>query len=210
MQHAGDVRIGNGAPARHGPGVFVAVAGPSGAGKDSLIAGARSHFRSDPRVTFVTRVITRPADASEPHEPSTPLAFRLRAARDEFVLWWEANGLSYGLPAQLIEDIAAARIVVANVSRDVTPMVRATFANSLIVHVTASPETLMGRMASRGREGPDDRAARMSRALLKDHALEADVRIENDGPLADGVDRFVALLEALLAGRHAAVSAPTP
>jgi hypothetical protein len=34
--------------------------------------------------------------------------------------------------------------------------------------------------------------------LLKDQALEADVRIENNGALSDGIEQFVAALQSLL------------
>ena len=192
--------MGRAAPvAQPGAGIFVAVAGPSGAGKDSLIAGARQAFAEDGRIVFARRVITRPADTSEPYESATPLAFRLRAESGGFALWWSANGLQYGLPASLLDDFACGRVIVANVSRDMTPMVRSRFPRALIVHVTASPETLAARLERRGREPADQRQDRLARALLKDQAVEADVRIENDGALVDGIDAFVAALRSLLA-----------
>ena len=43
------------------PGIMIAVVGPSGAGKDSLLNLARTHYRNDPRIGFVRRVITRRA-----------------------------------------------------------------------------------------------------------------------------------------------------
>lgn len=191
--------LGQGAPvAEAGDGVFVAVAGPSGAGKDSLIAGARTAFAGDERVVFARRVITRPPDESEPSESATPLAFRLRAESGGFALWWSANGLDYGLPASLLEDFSRGRVIVANVSRDMTPVIRNRFGRALIVHVTASSRTLAARLEQRGREPADQREDRLARALLKDRAVEADIRIENDGALHDGVDAFVTALRALL------------
>ena len=89
-------------------------------------------------------------------------------------------------------------IVVANVSRDMTPIIRDRFSRTLIVHVTASAQTLATRLESRGREEASDRADRLTRALLKDQALEADVRIENNGALSDGIEQFVAALQSLL------------
>ena len=61
-------------PIRHG--VFVAVVGPSGAGKDTVIAYARDRFADDASVEFVRRVITRPSDAaSEDHDTLEDAAF---------------------------------------------------------------------------------------------------------------------------------------
>ena len=58
------------------PGIMIVVVGPSGAGKDSLINLARMHYADDPRIGFVRRVITRPADgATEDHVPATIDAF---------------------------------------------------------------------------------------------------------------------------------------
>ena len=44
-------------------GTLILVIGPSGAGKDSIIAGAAERLRDDKRILFARRVITRPAHA---------------------------------------------------------------------------------------------------------------------------------------------------
>lgn len=181
-----------------GHGVFVAVAGPSGAGKDSLINAARASFANDGRVVFARRVITRPADGSEPYESVTPLAFRLRAESGGFALWWSANGLDYGLPASLIDDFENGKVIVANVSRDMTPVVRSRFPRALVVHVTASATTLAQRLELRGREPADQREGRLARAVLKDQAMEADIRIENDGALQDSIETFISVLKSVI------------
>jgi ribose 1,5-bisphosphokinase len=176
------------------PGVFIAVVGPSGAGKDSLISAARRHFGASRGVVFARRVITRAPDAHEDHEPVTPLQFRIMRARGAFVLSWSANGLDYGLPATLSDDLGRSTVVVANVSRDVLPAVRQTFARSLVIHVTASVETLSRRLAARGREDEAQRGARLARSLLREQAVEADIRIENNGELADAQRSFIEIL----------------
>jgi ribose 1,5-bisphosphokinase len=175
-------------------GVFIAVVGPSGAGKDSLITDARRHFGASGGVVFIRRVITRPPDAHEDHEPVTPLRFRMMREQGAFALSWSANGLDYGLPAALADDLARGAVVVANVSRDVLPDVRRIFERCLVVHVTASVETLSSRLAARGREDEGQRGARLARSLLRERAVEADVSIENNGELAEAQRRFIEIL----------------
>src|SRR6185295_15951480 len=49
-----------------GPGRLVLVVGPSGAGKDTLIAGARAACRDDATVVFPRRVVTHGHDYGIP------------------------------------------------------------------------------------------------------------------------------------------------
>ncbi|MGL5114420.1 MAG: phosphonate metabolism protein/1,5-bisphosphokinase (PRPP-forming) PhnN [Beijerinckiaceae bacterium] len=180
-----------------GTGIFVAIVGPSGAGKDSLIAGARTVLAADPAVRFARRIITREPDATEDSEGCTPEAFRAMAQDGAFALWWEANGQGYGLPHAIINDFGHGRTVVANISRGSIAEARERFGRVHVVHVTASLETLALRLAARARETADERAARLIRALEKDRDLIPDTRIDNDGPLAGSVARLVAVLTAL-------------
>jgi ribose 1,5-bisphosphokinase len=166
--------------------MLVLVVGPSGAGKDTLLDAARQALVDDPRFRFVRRVITRPADAGgEAHEPATAEEF---AARD-FALQWQAHGLSYGIPADAIEEDA---VVVANVSRTVIADAARLFP-TCVIEVTAPPDVLAARLAARARETAADVAARVSRSVpLPDH-----VHVEtvvNDASLAEGVARFLAAL----------------
>ena len=170
--------------------MLVLVVGPSGAGKDSLLDGARAVFAGDARVHFVRRVITRPPDPDgEAHESVSDAAF---AARD-FALSWSAHGLRYGIPA---EALGLAPVVVANVSRGVIASAAGGFPVR-VIEVTAPPGVLAARLAGRGRETVDDIARRLARRV----EIPAGVPVEtviNDGTLEEGVARFAAALRRCL------------
>jgi ribose 1,5-bisphosphokinase len=177
-------------------GCFIAVVGPSGAGKDSLIAYARSRLSSDGRFVFPQRVITRPPDGTEPHEGVDDLTFRRLASAGGFALQWQAHGLSYGIPASAAAEVAKGRIAIVNLSRSVVPVLRQRFPGSAVIGVQAPPEVLAARLSQRGREEPDAQRARLARALSDSLSAAADAVIHNDGPLEAAGERFVALLSA--------------
>jgi ribose 1,5-bisphosphokinase len=179
-------------------GMLVLVVGPSGAGKDTLLNAAKDVFGNDPRVHFVRRVITRPADPDgENHEPVTEAEF---ADRD-FALSWSAHGLSYG-----IADVDTAPVVVANVSRGVIATAAAQYPVR-VIEVTASPEILATRLAARGRETAADVALRLGRAVVIPGGVAVET-VWNDATLAIGVDRFVAALRRVM-GTESVVTSPT-
>ena len=163
--------------------MLILVVGPSGAGKDTLLDGAREAL---PHVRFVRRVITRPAEAGgEAHEAVTEAEF----AKRSFALQWSAHGLRYGIPA---EDWAGDAVVVANVSRGVIAEAAAQFPVH-VIEIVAPPEILAARLAARGRESARDVATRLNRSVALPEGV-AVTRVTNDGPIADGVARFVAAI----------------
>jgi len=180
-------------------GTLVLVVGPSGVGKDSIIAGAAARLRDDPRVVFARRLITRPADAGdEDHIAVSPAEFAAQRDAGGLMLHWHAHGLDYGLPQTLSDTLDKGHTVVANVSRTVVTEARRRLAPVLVIAITAAPETLAARLAARGRETAADIAARLARSGALTPS-DADVVIDNDGPLNDAVDRFVAVLHRLVA-----------
>ncbi|MGQ3357242.1 MAG: hypothetical protein ACT6XS_21655, partial [Phreatobacter sp.] len=82
-----------------GPGRLVLVVGPSGAGKDTLIAAARSRLASDEAVLFPRRIVTRPASAAEDNVEADEATFARIAEAGGFALTWSAHGHRYGIPA---------------------------------------------------------------------------------------------------------------
>src|SRR5579863_2154079 len=178
-------------------GTLFLVVGPSGAGKDTLIAGARRALVDDPRFVFPRRVITRPRDVGgEDHEPVAVDEFLLGERQGAFALAWEAHGLRYGIPRAIEDELGAARHVIANVSRAVISTARLCFQPLKVVEVWAPTSVLASRLAARGRESADDIAGRLERSAAI--AVEgADVRrVENAGSVEAGVAAFLDALQS--------------
>jgi ribose 1,5-bisphosphokinase len=181
------------------PGRLVLVVGPSGAGKDALIAGARTALSGDPRFAFIRRIITRDADTgTEDHDSMAPHTFDDAEAAGAFALSWRAHGLGYALPAGLADDIAAGRIAVANGSRHAVAQASRRF-DCAVVLVTAAPALRAGRLALRGREGEAEILARLNREDAPPPDGVAALTVENEGTLEAGVAAFVTALRGLAA-----------
>jgi phosphonate metabolism protein PhnN/1,5-bisphosphokinase (PRPP-forming) len=185
-----------------GRGTLILVVGPSGAGKDSMIAGATARFRGDPRIVFARRLITRPAEAGgENHLPVSPAEFAARRDGGGLMLHWHAHGFDYGLSAELATVLAEGYYVVANVSRTVVTEARRHFSPVTVVAVSAPPKLLAARLAGRGREDPGDIESRLRRGE-RISSDPADFVIVNDGPLDAAIERFVGLLQSALDQRR--------
>lgn len=184
-------------------GTLFLVVGPSGAGKDTLIDGARAALADDGGVVFARRTITRPTDAGgEDHEAATDAEFEARHMAGGFMLDWQAHGLKYGIPAACADVLAAGRHVIANVSRAVIGEAIARYSPVVVLEITASPAILAERLASRGRETEDDVRARLAREAARIPEDAVTTTILNDGTPEDGIAAFVEALKG-----RAAVSA---
>src|SRR6516164_6294870 len=179
-----------------GPGRLVLVVGPSGAGKDTLIARARAACRGDATVVFPRSEGTRPPSIFEDNEFMPPSAFEQAAANGAFAIWWSAHGHMYGIPLAIDFYIEAGRTVVCNVSRTVVAAVRERYANVVTVLVTAPREVLGSRLASRERASDASIADRMNRATLADGKLRPDVIINNVGEAETAARKLVDTLYA--------------
>jgi phosphonate metabolism protein PhnN/1,5-bisphosphokinase (PRPP-forming) len=175
-------------------GTLVLVVGPSGAGKDSIIAGAAARLRGNADFVFARRAITRPAAAGgEAHIALSTAEFAVQRERGLFLLHWHAHGLDYGIPATLATDRVAGRTVIANVSRAVLDEARHRLQPLAIVQVLASGPVLAARLRNRGRESEADVRRRLDRAAESLHGPDV-TTIRNDSALGDAVDAFLAVL----------------
>jgi ribose 1,5-bisphosphokinase len=185
-----------------GPGRLVVVVGPSGAGKDTLIAAARARLAGDPAYAFPLRVVTRAASAAEDNLTIADGDFGPAVGRGDFAFWWEAHGHKYALPATIDDDIRTGRTVVCNVSRGIVSALRRRYARLVVVLVIAPAEILAGRLAGRGRPSDGDLAQRLGRDAPSPAEFAPDHVIENVGGIADGAARLVS---AIAGGRPASI-----
>jgi phosphonate metabolism protein PhnN/1,5-bisphosphokinase (PRPP-forming) len=189
-------------------GRLVAVVGPSGAGKDTLMDAARAALANDPRFVFLRRVITRPADAGgEDHVAVTEEAFHAMQARGSLALWWEAHDLLYGIPRQPLEAaLSSSQVAVANLSRQALHDAAARFPLQ-VLEITAPIPVRAARLAARGRETVEDVARRLARQAPLPPGLPVETVI-NDGTVAEGVTRVLAVLGTAWEGGRATSGAP--
>jgi thymidine phosphorylase len=185
-------------------GSFFFVVGPSGAGKDSLLAGVAPLLPAGEFV-FARRIITREAVAhTEDHDSCSETDFLAREKNGEFLITWQAHGLMYGLPAALRDAIASGVHVIANGSRNMIAQLQAELATLKVIEVSAPLDVLRARLHDRRRETPEEIDRRLQRASLALPAGVRSVRVMNDLSLEIGISRLKA---ALL---QAAASTPEP
>ncbi len=185
-------------------GALVAIVGPSGAGKDTLIAHARAALSARAEFHFARRLVTRAANAFEDHDTIDVAAFDAAAASGAYALCWRAHGLGYALGGDVSEAIRAGRVVICNLSRGALPEPRSRFQRMSVVEITAPSEVLAARLAARGRETPQSIAERLRRESVFS-GLRADCVIVNDRRVAETGAALVAHLESV--AREAALSA---
>jgi thymidine phosphorylase len=177
-------------------GTFFFVVGSSGAGKDSLIDGARASLEASERFAFAQRVITRPAGApGEDHLAMDAAQFAAAEAAGSFLITWQAHGLHYGLPGTLLSALKSGKHVIANGSRAMVRALASRVPHLVVIEVTAPPEVLAARIKGRGRETEDEIKKRLTRRV---DALPADIetlRVVNDSDLEQGIRRFIFTVE---------------
>jgi len=174
---------------------LVYIAGPSGAGKDTLLNFVREALAGYP-ILFAHRYITRKGgEGNEAHVPLTPTEFQARLDRGLFALHWQSHGLRYGIGIEIDQWLQAGCSVVINGSRGAFEAALTRYPRLTPILITAAPETLRRRLLARGREDTGDIDGRLTRDVDFDHPrLTA---INNDGSIVEAGE---ALLHALQEG----------
>lgn len=165
-----------------GAGAWVFVCGPSGSGKDSVIAYAQQALVSRADIVFTRRFVTRPAQAGSDHDPLTQADFAERLQSDGLRWHWQAHGFFYGIARHYEEAVRAGCLVVVNGSREHVNALPPT-SDARVVRITADQDALAQRLMQRGRDSAEAVALRLARNMHFDE-LRADCVIVNDGKLA--------------------------
>lgn len=164
--------------------------GPSGAGKDSLLAACRDQRVSGHRLRAAPRYITRHADSGgEDHIALTPRAFRQQLDNGRFALHWHANDRSYGIGVEVDQWLADGDMVLVNGSRAYLDEAWSRYGDQMVpVLICVEPEHQRQRLLRRGRET----------------TVEIDARIERSRQLQAGLGRRFASIHNNSTLDHAA------
>ncbi|CUH60924.1 phosphonate metabolism protein/1,5-bisphosphokinase (PRPP-forming) PhnN [Thalassobacter stenotrophicus] len=174
-------------------GRLIAVVGPSGVGKDSVMLGIHE---SRPRTHLVRRVITRAPDlGGEDFDAVSEAEFEAMKENGAFTISWGAHGLFYGVPVIVKYHLKRGKDCLVNFSRKALPEAAELFPNMVVLNITALPETLAQRLTARGRETPEQIAGRLAQAARPlPMGLEV-IHVSNDGALSDTVTCAVTALQ---------------
>lgn len=173
-------------------GKLIWLMGPSGSGKDSLLAALRQ--REHTQLLVAHRYITRAANAgNENHIALSEQEFFTRAGQNLLALSWHANGLYYGVGVEIDLWLHAGFDVVVNGSRAHLPQAQARYGKALLpICLQVSPDILRQRLQARGRESETEIAARLARAAR--YAPSNCHILNNDGSLLQSVDTLLTLM----------------
>ncbi|HVZ50650.1 MAG TPA: phosphonate metabolism protein/1,5-bisphosphokinase (PRPP-forming) PhnN [Pseudolabrys sp.] len=193
--HEADLAAGQ----RIGPGRLVLVVGPSGAGKDTLIAHARAACSSDSGIVFPRRAVTRTVSGAEDHDSLSDDAFDRAVTDGSFAFHWQAHGLKYGIWRTVEDDLRGGRTVVCNVSRTVVAGLRQRYARVDAVLITAPAEVLAARLAGRARASDGALTQRLQRNAAFE-TFRADHVIDNIGATEIAARHLLAVIRPIAAG----------
>jgi ribose 1,5-bisphosphokinase len=184
-------------------GQLLYTVGPSGAGKDSVLAWLKAHgaraaqSREANTLQLARRTITRPVQPDgEQHERMDLPGFERCLAAGGFAMHWRANELCYGVRHEALKALPHVAWLLVNGSRAHLPTALQQFPHLCVLHITASEATLRARLQARGRETPEAIEARIRRSppLILPASVRV-IKICNDGTLDEAGERLLKQLQ---------------
>ena len=181
---------------------LIYVVGPSGAGKDSLLAWLRKQTPLAAPVHWSRRTINRrrsDGPDAEDHESVDAGGFEQLVLDTEFAMHWEANTHRYGIRKSELRGLRdPAACVMVNGSRAHLPRAASDYPGLTVLHITADRAVLRERLQRRGRESADAIEARLRRNV--DLAVPGGsllIEIRNDASLDIAGQQLMERLQAL-------------
>jgi guanylate kinase len=177
--------------------ILLVVSGPSGSGKDSVIAALRT---LEPRIGYCVSTTTRaprPGEIEGVHYHFVARGrFEEMAAAGEFLETREYAGNLYGTPKTFVEQtLRSGRDLVMKPEVNGAMKIKGLFPEAVLVFLTVrTEEELARRLEDRNADGADDIAARLATAKVEAKAIrDYEYLIINDE-----FDVAVAQLRAIL------------
>ena len=193
-----------GAPSAGAPGaLLVVVSGPSGVGKDTIIAALRARPR-DPDYHYVVTCTTRAPRPGEEDGRSyhflSPGRFRALREWGAFLEWAEVHGNLYATPrADVRRALAAGHDVILKIDVQGAAAVKASVPDALLVFVVPpSLEALFRRLRARATESAGELEIRQRNAAVE-LARQGDydeVVLNEDGQVERTAERIDAIIRA--------------
>lgn len=174
---------------------LIYVMGPSGAGKDTVLRLARGALLGGEKIAFAHRYVTRPPDPRHENYVSlSAIEFDVRRMAGLFAFDWEAHGLRYAVGIEIEAWRKAAFIVVVSGSRAHFQSLQPRPAGIVPVLITAPPDILAQRLATRGREDAAAQAERLKRGQAFATSQPGLAVIDNSGRPEEAAAALLGLL----------------
>jgi ribose 1,5-bisphosphokinase len=174
---------------------IIAVVGPSGSGKDTLLRYAATAFSQRQDIALARRYITRPPDKNEDNYYIDPVGFQHLQKTGFFLSTWQAHRNSYGIAKHITDGGNGCSTIVCSISRSAVADFESRFFTTTIL-VTAREEILKERLLQRGRESEKDVEKRLLRAQRTVQAWNL-ITFDNSDDLEKSSASFITLLRQL-------------
>ena len=182
------------------PPLLVVISGPSGVGKDAVIAAMRG---SQSGITFAVTATTRPMRPGEVDGRDyvflSSKRFEAMLAEDGFLEHAEVYGNRYGVPRQGVRTaLEAGRDVIVKIDVQGAATIRQIAPDALLIFLAApSPKELERRLRTRKTDSPEQLAVRIETAQHETQQADwFDVTIVNEtGAVGETVARIVETIE---------------